>query len=59
VARALRQHPATQGAYLVAQTGYGQDEDRRRTRAAGFDHHLRKPVELDELQRLLATVARR
>jgi PAS domain S-box-containing protein len=59
VARALRQHPATQGAYLVAQTGYGQDEDRRRTRAAGFDHHLRKPVELDELQRLLATISRR
>jgi PAS domain S-box-containing protein len=59
VARALRQHPATQRAYLVAQTGYGQDEDRRRTRAAGFDQHLRKPVELDELQRLLATVARR
>ena len=40
----------------VAVTGWGQDEDRRRTAAAGFDHHLTKPVELDELRRLLASV---
>ena len=30
---------------LVALSGYGQDEDRKRTRAAGFDHHLVKPVD--------------
>ncbi|MEO8626863.1 MAG: PAS domain-containing protein [Betaproteobacteria bacterium] len=34
---------------LIAVTGYGQNEDRRRTRAAGFDHHLVKPVELETL----------
>jgi two-component system CheB/CheR fusion protein len=35
-------------------TGYGQDEDRRKTRAAGFDHHLVKPVDPDQLALLLA-----
>jgi CheY-like chemotaxis protein len=38
---------------LVALTGYGQDEDRRRSREAGFDAHLVKPADLAELQRLL------
>jgi CheY-like chemotaxis protein len=39
---------------LVATTGWGQEEDRRRTREAGFDHHLVKPVEALAVQRLLA-----
>ena len=39
---------------LVAMTGYGQEEDRRRSRAAGFDHHLVKPVDFQALQQLLA-----
>lgn len=39
---------------LIALTGYGQEEDRRRTSEAGFDHHLTKPVDLDELQAILA-----
>jgi CheY-like chemotaxis protein len=30
---------------LIAQTGWGQDEDRRRTREAGFDHHVLKPID--------------
>jgi CheY-like chemotaxis protein len=38
---------------LIAVTGWGQDEDRRRTAEAGFDHHLVKPVDLDELEALL------
>jgi CheY-like chemotaxis protein len=38
---------------LVALTGWGQDEDRRRSAAAGFDHHLVKPVDPDALERLL------
>jgi signal transduction histidine kinase/ActR/RegA family two-component response regulator len=38
---------------LVAMTGWGQEEDRRRAREAGFDDHLLKPVDLDRLQRLL------
>lgn len=40
---------------LIALTGWGTEEDRRRSREAGFDHHLTKPVEMDELRRLLAT----
>jgi PAS domain S-box-containing protein len=59
VARALRRDPAARDAYLVAQSGYGQEEDRRRARAAGFDLHLRKPVGLAELQRILAGVTPR
>jgi CheY-like chemotaxis protein len=39
--------------YLVAMTGFGNEEDKRRTRAAGFDAHLTKPVELDALVKLL------
>jgi PAS domain S-box-containing protein len=41
---------------IVALTGYNLDEDRIRTAEAGFDHHLVKPVELDEIHRLLATL---
>jgi PAS domain S-box-containing protein len=41
------------GAYLVAMTGFGNEEDKQRTRAAGFDAHLTKPVELDALVSLL------
>jgi two-component system, chemotaxis family, CheB/CheR fusion protein len=46
-----------QGAVLVAVTGYGQEEDRRRSRAAGFDAHLVKPVDPDQLNRLLEDTA--
>src|SRR5262245_13011730 len=56
VARRLRLAPETRGALLVAVTGYGQDSDRARSRAAGFDHHLVKPVDLDGLRRLIAAV---
>jgi two-component system CheB/CheR fusion protein len=47
--RAAGPHPV-----LVAMTGYGQEEDRRKSRAAGFDHHLTKPVEPDALQAVIA-----
>ena len=40
---------------IVAIMGYGQEEDRRRSQAAGIDPHLLKPAEPDELQRLLAS----
>ena len=44
VARALRALPENNGMILAAVTGYGQEEDRRRTREAGFDYHLTKPL---------------
>ena len=57
VAQRMRQEPTSAGILLVALTGYGQDEDRRRSREAGFDHHLVKPVEPAALQQLLACPA--
>jgi CheY-like chemotaxis protein len=53
VADSLRSEPATQATRLVALTGYSRDSDRQRTRDAGFDLHLVKPVEPLELKRLL------
>jgi len=37
-------------------TGYGQDSDRQRSQEAGFDHHLVKPVDVQKLEGLLATL---
>ena len=54
VARRLRQQPGPEQPVLVAVTGWGQQEDRRRTAEAGFDHHLVKPVEPKALDDLLA-----
>src|SRR5205823_13103031 len=45
VAAALRQEPTTAAARLIAISGYGQEEDRRRSQRAGFDAHLIKPVD--------------
>jgi CheY-like chemotaxis protein len=53
VARELRKRPSTSGAVLVALTGYGQAQDRERSREAGFDEHLVKPASVDDLQRVL------
>ena len=52
--RSIRSEDWAKNIVLVAMTGWGHDDDRRRSREAGFDHHLTKPVELDSLQRLLA-----
>ena len=54
VARALRAASATRAALLVAVTGHGLDEDRRRTLEAGFDVHLVKPVDFTCLQHVLS-----
>jgi signal transduction histidine kinase/CheY-like chemotaxis protein len=54
VARALRGEPPTAAAFLVALTGFGQEEAQVRSLAAGFDLHLIKPVDFVDLQRLLA-----
>jgi CheY-like chemotaxis protein len=55
LARRLRQAPQHRQMHLVAMTGYGRLEDRDAARAAGFDVHLIKPAEIDELKQLLAT----
>jgi PAS domain S-box-containing protein len=52
-ARAMRREPWGERALLAAMTGYGQDEDRRKTSEAGFDVHLVKPVDPMEIIRLL------
>jgi CheY-like chemotaxis protein len=56
VATQLRQDAAFATTTLVALSGYGQEEDRRRSSQAGFDHHLVKPVESHELTGLLRTL---
>lgn len=53
VARRLRQDSRLQGLVIIALTGYGLEEDRRRTAAAGFSHHVTKPVDFDVLQELI------
>ena len=54
VARHLRRRPGADAVLLIALSGYGRDEDRRKTREAGFDHHFVKPADLEAIQRLLA-----
>jgi len=53
LARMLKQHPQLKSIRLVAHTGYGSPEDRRKAQAAGFDAHLVKPAELDDLEKAL------
>ncbi len=56
VARRLRQQPGLENVKLVALTGWGQVEDRRRSKEAGFDYHRVKPPEPTALDELLATL---
>ncbi|HSR96405.1 MAG TPA: PAS domain-containing protein [Kofleriaceae bacterium] len=51
--RRIRALDAGKDVLLIAQTGWGQSEDRRRTREAGFDHHLVKPLDPQVLRKLL------
>jgi PAS domain S-box-containing protein len=53
LARELRVLPATKHALLIAITGYGQESDKKNAFAAGFDHHLTKPVDLKRLTAIL------
>ena len=57
LAKHARAAPWGQRVVLVAVTGWGQEEDRRRAFEAGFDHHLTKPIEAEKLERLLHSVA--
>jgi CheY-like chemotaxis protein len=58
LAQRLRAQPETTNAVLIAVTGYGQEKDRVRTLAAGFDHHLVKPVDTKNLISLLAEISK-
>jgi PAS domain S-box-containing protein len=53
VAKRLRTAPWGRSMYLIAITGWGQEEDKRRALGAGFDFHLTKPIELHQLEALL------
>jgi len=55
VAQQLRRQPGFERIPLVAVTGYGQEEDRRRSMEAGFDYHLTKPVDPQALQPFVAS----
>jgi len=59
LAQRLRALPQTAGAVLVAVTGYGQENDRKQTLASGFDHHLVKPVDTEQLAAILAGIGNR
>ena len=53
VARTIRSQPRHADVMLIALTGWGQQDDQRRSRAAGFDHHLVKPPNIEKLRELL------
>ncbi|MEJ2619422.1 MAG: response regulator, partial [Candidatus Thiodiazotropha sp.] len=52
--RRIRQKPWADRVLIVALTGWGQEEDRRKSQQAGFDHHLVKPINLSAINQLLA-----
>ena len=54
-ARQIRQQPWGKHVVLVALTGWGQDDDRRKSQDAGFDSHMVKPIQLQDLEKLLAS----
>jgi PAS domain S-box-containing protein len=56
LARTIRAAPWAEGMVLIAVTGWGQDEDRRRALEAGFDHHLTKPITAEKLESLLQSL---
>jgi PAS domain S-box-containing protein len=53
-ARRIRAEPWGKSVFLVAVTGYGQEEDRRRSLEAGFDYHMVKPIDIAELEKKLS-----
>ena len=54
--RRFRELPCGQNIIIVACTGWGQEEDRQKSKEAGFDFHLVKPVDIDAIQKLLANL---
>jgi CheY-like chemotaxis protein len=57
-ARRIREQPGLENVVLAALTGWGQQEDRRRTAEAGFNHHLVKPPEPKAMECVLAHLRR-
>jgi PAS domain S-box-containing protein len=55
--RLIREQPKGKGALLIALTGWGQDEDRRRSHEAGFDQHMVKPVDPQALMSMIAVLS--
>jgi CheY-like chemotaxis protein len=58
VTRRLRERPEFEKTLIVALTGWGQESDLERSRAAGFDHHLVKPASPEAILELLAKTGR-
>jgi len=56
VCRRIREQPWGQRIVMVALTGWGQEDDRRKSQEAGFDHHMVKPLDYNELMKLLASL---
>jgi CheY-like chemotaxis protein len=54
VARRIREQPELRHMMLIAQTGWGREEDREESHEAGFDHHLAKPIDHQLLEKILA-----
>jgi PAS domain S-box-containing protein len=54
VARRLRKHPKVASAMLVALTGWGTEEDKKKARDAGFDEHVTKPIDIEAIETVLA-----
>ena len=59
VARRIRQEATLKNVVLVAMTGYARETERQRSQEAGFDHHLVKPADFDEVLKILATVSQK
>ena len=57
--RRIREQPWGKGILIAALTGWGQEEDKRRSHEAGFDHHLIKPVEPAAIEKLLVELEAR
>jgi len=57
VARQARAEPWGGDITLIAQTGWGQREDKRRAAEAGFDHHMTKPIDIAMLSKLLTGIS--
>ena len=57
VAQRIRSQPWGSKMTLIAVTGWGQEDDKRKAKEAGFDHHLTKPIDPNALERLMSPPA--